>query len=130
MADAKQRAPNKHLVGVLVFLICLCGSYLLIPLARYYRGQLEAYWDIAHGNYKGQNCAYRCIAVRTLPDYERLIFKYANVRIETTKDCGDRMRGYNEVQWSRMERLYPGADERAFTEALELQRRRIQSPEE
>ena len=130
MTDTKHRAPNKHLVGVLVFLLCLCGSYLLVPLAHYYRGKLEAYWDIARGNYKGQSCACHCVAVKKLPDYDRLIFKYANVRIETTADCGYRMLGYNEVQWSRMERLYPGADERAFTEAYELQRRRVQALEE
>lgn len=118
MADAKKQAPNKHLVGVLVFLVCLCGSYLLVPLAHYYRGQLEAYGDIVHGNYKGQ----RCISLTATREYERRIFKYANIRIETTKDCGYRMRGYNEVQWTRIERLYPGAHERAFTEALEWER--------
>jgi hypothetical protein len=130
MTDTKQRAPNKHLVGVLVFLVCLCGSYLLLPAAHYYRGKLEAYRDIAYGNYKFQSCVNECIAVKTLPDYERLIIKYANIRIETAADCGYRMHGYNEVQWCRIERLYPGAYERAFTEALELERSRVQSLEE
>ena len=128
MTATKQRAPNKHLVGVLVFLVCLCGSCLLTPVAHYYLGKLEAYWDIAHGNYKGQSCAYGCGKI--LPDYDRLIFKYANIRIETTADCGYRMYGYNEVQWSRMERLYPGAHERAFKEAIEAYRRPAQSLEE
>ena len=122
MADTKQRAPNKHLVGALVFLVCLCGSYLLIPAAHYYRGKLEAYWDIAHGNYKSQRCINACIHLKTTQEYERRIFKYANIRIEVTQNCGYRIRGYNEVQWSRVERLYPGAYERALTEAVESDR--------
>lgn len=127
MTDTKQRSPNKHLVGVLVFLVCLCGSFLLVPAAHYYRGKLEAYWDIARGNYKGLRCTKACIHLKTTQEYERRLFKYANIRIEITEQCGYRAYGYNEVQWSRIERLYPGADDRAFTEALELQRRSAQS---
>ncbi len=79
-----------------------------IPVQQYYRGKLEAYLDISRGAHKGRRCAHACIAAKATKKYERLHFEYANFRIETTEDCGFRMRGYNEVQWARIDRLYPG----------------------
>jgi hypothetical protein len=130
VTESKQRPPDKHLVGLLLFLVCFCGSYFLIPLAHYYRGELEAYWDIALGNYKAQRCDSACIAPKPTRELERRIFKYANIRIETTDNCGHRMLGYNKVQWARIERLYPGAYERALDEAIEWDRRRLQTLKE
>ena len=129
VSDSKQRPPNKHLVGILLFLVCFCGSYFLIPLAHYYRGKLEAYWDIAHSNYKGQRCANACIHYRTTQEFDRRLLKYAKLRIEITDRCGYRLEGYDEVQWSRIERLYPGAYDRALTEAIEWARNGSQSSE-
>jgi hypothetical protein len=97
---------------------------------QYYRGKAEAYWDIAHGNYKGQRCINACIALKPTQEYERRILKYANVRIESNADCGYRMRGYNEVQWARVDRLYPGAYESAISEAIQWDRRRLQNVKE
>lgn len=51
------------------------------------------------------------------------------MRIEATDDCGYRTQGYNDVQWSRIERLYPGAYERALDETIEWARNGPQSPE-
>jgi hypothetical protein len=121
---------NRHVFGVLVFLACLALNCFAIPVQQYYRGKTEAYWDIIHGNYKGQRCINACIALKPTQEYERRIFKYANVRIETTADCGYRLRGYNEVQWARVDRLYPGAYERAIHEAIEWDRSRLQSLKE
>ena len=129
VSESKPPPPNKHLVGVLLFLVCFCGSYFLIPLGAYYRGKLEAYRDIAHGNFKGQRCVNACIHLKTTQELERRIYKYANIRIETTDDCGYRLQGYNEVQWSRIERLYPGAYDRALTEAIDWAKNSPQSPE-
>jgi hypothetical protein len=129
VSDSKQRPPNKHLVGILLFLVCFCGSYFLIPFAHYYRGKLEASWDISHGNYKGQRCINACIHWQSTQELERRIFKYANMRIEITDRCGYRLQGYNEVQWSRIERLYPGAYERALNETVEWVRNGAPSPE-
>ena len=122
MSDSKQPPPNKHLVGILLFLVCFCGSYFLTPLAHYYRGKLEAYWDIAHGNYKAQLCANACIHLRTTQELQRRILEYTNLRVETTDNCGYRLQGYNEVQWSRIERLYPGAYDRALKETIDWAR--------
>jgi hypothetical protein len=126
----KSPPPNKRLVGILLFLVCFCGSIFLIPYAHYYRGKIEAYWDIAHGNYEAQRCVHACIALKPTQELERRIFKYANIRIEVTDECGYRMRGYNEVQWARIERLYPGAYDRALNEAIEWDRNRLQSVKE
>jgi hypothetical protein len=52
---------------------------------------------------------------------------YANFRIETTDDCGFKMRGYNAVQEARLNRLYPGVYERALNETIEWDRRRLKS---
>src|SRR5437016_12064419 len=102
----------------------------VIPAQQYYRGKLEAYWDIFHGTYKGWRCSSWCIAVKPTEHYDHLMFQYANLRIETTDDCSFKMRGYNEVQEARVNRLYPGAYERAFNETIEWERRRLQSMKE
>jgi len=117
--DSRQRAPNKHLVGLLLFLVCFCGSYFLTYVADYYRGKVDAYWDIAHRRYIGYRCVYQCIDGPGTAELDRRLVEYANIRIETTEHCGFRARGYNAVQWARVERLYPGAYERALNEAIE-----------
>ena len=123
VSDSRQRPPNKHLVGILLFLVCFCGSYLLTFVGHYYRGKLEAYWDIAHGRYVGYRCSYQCIDPPGTAELDRRLLEYANIRIETTEDCGFRTRGYNEVQWARVDRIYPGVYERALNEAIEWRRR-------
>jgi hypothetical protein len=67
--------------------------------------------------------------VSTTKELQRRILKYTNLRIETTADCGYRLQGYNEVQWSRIERLYPGAYDRALNETIEWARNGAQSQE-
>jgi len=121
---------NRHVFGILVFLCCLTAGVFVIPAQQYYRGKLEAYWDIFHGTYKGWRCSSWCIAVKPTEHYDHLMFQYANLRIEITDDCSFKMRGYNEVQAARVNRLYPGAYERAFNETIEWERRRLQSMKE
>jgi hypothetical protein len=117
------RIIPRHVFGMLV---CFCGfaaSVLAIPVQQYYRGKLEAYWDISHGRYIGYRCIYQCIDGPSTQELTRRLVEYANIHIETTDDCGFRTRGYNEVQWARVDRIYPGAYERALDEAIEWRRR-------
>jgi len=117
--DSRQRTPNKHLVSLLLFLVCFCAAYFLSHVADYYRGKVDAYWDIAHGRYVGYRCISHCIDGPSTRELTRRLVEYANIHIETTDDCGFRTRGYNEVQWARVDRIYPGTYERALNEAIE-----------
>jgi hypothetical protein len=96
---------KKHAIGIIVFLICFASAAPLILTKEYYWGQLEAYRDMSRGRYKGRRCAYQCIWLPGTREYERLLGQL-NFTIESTSACGPRMRGYNEVQAARLERIY------------------------
>ena len=87
-----ERIIDRHVFGMWV---CL-GSFLVgavaIPVQQYYRGKVEAYWDISRGIYKGWRCADHFDPTPT-QHFDDLMLKYANFQIETTNDCDFKKRG-------------------------------------
>jgi hypothetical protein len=110
---------KKHLIGIIVLVICFAVGCFAIPTAELYRGKAEAYRDISRGVYKGKRSAHACIAVEPTKEYERVLLEQARFKIETTEDSPIRNQRYNEVQFARLERIYPGVVDRAFAQAIE-----------
>jgi hypothetical protein len=115
------RIIPRHVFGILVCLFCFGAGAAAIPVQQYYRGKIEAYWDISNGTYRGWRCAYH-FDPKPTAHFDHLVLNYANFRIETTNDCTFKNRGYTEVQLARLNRLYPGVLERALDETIEWKR--------